>query len=266
MVTGDRAELAGAGRIEAEAHHRLILLVGRLGVGQALAADLDPLADDDLSAAGALATRQQLGARRQVAGQRLLQRCIQIDQMEGQLRGLAEQALDALRVLLARHLDQDPIVTLALDGGLPGADLVDPPAHDLERLANGGILKIADRLLARADVDPAAVAGDDLDLLGQRIGIERLQELDRPRAVRRIGERQGRGVAAQAEAAVADPRWPQDAADIVDQRVDPLLDDRMQIDLEQQMRAALEIEPEVDLLVGQPVGQPLHLVAAEQIG
>ena len=37
------------------------------------------------------------------------------------------------------------------------------------------------------------------------------------------------------------------------------------VDLEQQVRAALEVEPEVDLLVRQPVGQALHLLAREQV-
>ena len=135
MLAGHGAELARPSRVEMKAHDWLVLLIGRLGVGQTGAADLDPFADHDLALAAMLGARQQLVAGRQTAGQRLIQRGVQIDQMEGQLGGLAEQALDTLRVLLTRHLDQDPVVALALDGRLAGADRIDPPAHDLERLA-----------------------------------------------------------------------------------------------------------------------------------
>ena len=185
--------------------------------------------------------------------------------MEGQLGGLAEQALDALGVLLARHLDQDAVLALALDGRLAGADLVDSPADDLERLAHRGVLQLAHRALGQAQVDPAAFAFDDLDLVRDRIGIELAEQLDRLTGTRRIGQRQRRGVAPHAEAAIADPRRPQDRADVVQQRVEPLVDHRPQIDLEQQMRAALQVEAEIDLLVRQPVRQALHLLATEQV-
>ena len=163
MLAGHVAELAPARGVEAEAHDRLVLLEGRLGVDQALAADLDPLAHHHLLRA-LLVRGQEHRPRRQVAGHRLLQRRLEVDQVERQLGGLAEQALDALGVLLARHLDQDPVVALALDRRLAGADLVDPPAHDLERLAHRGILELAHRALGQADVDPPGLALDHLDL------------------------------------------------------------------------------------------------------
>ena len=82
----------------------------------------------------------------------------------------------------------------------------------------------------------------------------------------RVGQREGYRIAADPEAAIADPLRPQRAADLVDQPDQPLLDHRLEIDLEQQMRAALEVEPEIDLLVRQPVRHPLHLGARKQIG
>ncbi len=58
-------------------------------------------------------------------------------------------------IMLARHLNQDAVVALALDGRLAGADLVDPPAHDLERLADRGAHALGPALLGEADAEPA---------------------------------------------------------------------------------------------------------------
>ena len=57
-----------------------------------------------------------------------------VDQLERHLRGLAERVLQMLRIFQARHLDQDAVVALTLDGRLARAQRVDAPAHDFDRL------------------------------------------------------------------------------------------------------------------------------------
>ena len=50
------------------------------------------------------------------------------------MRGLAEQLLDPVRVLDAGQLHDDAALALAGDLRIDHARLVDPPAHDLDRL------------------------------------------------------------------------------------------------------------------------------------
>jgi hypothetical protein len=73
----------------------------------------------------ALVGPDQHRARRHPAGLGLGDAALQVDQVEGEPGGAAEQALDVLGIPLARHLDQDAVGALALDRGLAGAELVD---------------------------------------------------------------------------------------------------------------------------------------------
>ena len=59
-----------------------------------------------------------------------------VDHLEGQLGGLAENVLQPLRILQARHLDQDAVGALALDDRLGGAEFVDAPADHFDRLGD----------------------------------------------------------------------------------------------------------------------------------
>ena len=168
-------------------------------------------------------------------------------------------------VLLARHLHENAVDALLLDGRLARADLVDAPAHDLDRLLHRPAAQIDHRLLAEGDRDPAVAAVLDLDLARHRVGVQVVQQLDGPSGERGIGQRQYHGIALDAEPAIADPLRPQRGARVVEQAVQALGDHRIEIDLEQQMGAALEVEPEIDLLVRQPVRHALHLGAREEI-
>ncbi len=103
-----------------------------------------------------LVGRHQLVARRRAPALRLLGRMVGVDQLEGQLGGLADQLLDALGIAHARQLDQDAVLALALDGRLAHAGLVDAPAHDLDRLVDGGRGAVAQRLLGEVERDMVA--------------------------------------------------------------------------------------------------------------
>ena len=108
-----------------------------MGIHQILATDLYSFAHDDLLSALALLGGQKDRTGREIAGERLCHAGTFVDQMKVHLSGLTEQPFDRVRVLLARHLHEDARYTLALNGRFARADLVDPAAHDLERLLNG---------------------------------------------------------------------------------------------------------------------------------
>ena len=63
------------------------------------------------------------------------------------------------------------------------------------------------------------------------------------------------GLAAHAEPPIADARIPQAAADIVLHRLQAFLQHGARLHLDQQMRAALEVEAEIDGLVRKPARQ-----------
>ena len=59
-----------------------------------------------------------------------------LDEVEGELRRLADDRLQPRRIAEARRLDEDAIVALALDARLGGAEFVDAAADDLDRLVD----------------------------------------------------------------------------------------------------------------------------------
>ena len=138
-----RAEAAGAGIVEAEGDDRLAraLVEAGLGVDQVLAGDDDALLDQIwlTFVLGGGSTSESAGGRLRAP---VLRRHRHIDQAEGELGGLADQLLEARRVLQTRHLHQHAVGALALDRRLDGAELVDAAAHDLDRLID----RLADAL------------------------------------------------------------------------------------------------------------------------
>ena len=139
------SEALSALGIEAERHDRF---AGAL-VERCLRVDEIFAGNDD-------AVLDQIGHRRIVgrihdrrAGRRtaldgLLDRNGLVDHLEGQLCRLAENVLQPLRVLQARHLHQDAVRALALDDRLGGAEFVDAPADHLDRLGERGRQPVVD--------------------------------------------------------------------------------------------------------------------------
>ena len=86
----------GPGCVELEADDRLVLLEGRLRIGQRVAADHDALLDDIGRRAAAVAApscgRQDLVARRQAAAPRFIDGHAGVDELEGQLGGAPRAA------------------------------------------------------------------------------------------------------------------------------------------------------------------------------
>ena len=159
-----------------------------------------------------------------------------------------------MRVLQARHLDQDAVEALALDVRLGGAERVDAAAQHFHRLLDGAADALVRAGLGDIELNqPIGIFGDlDRLVAGRPEGAEstdRLGELAQLRhqlgAVGCLGNAQLHAARGQADAALqADALLAQDAADVVAQLGDLAADQVRAVDLEQDVRAALQIEAE----------------------
>ena len=155
VLRGRLAEALGAADVELEVDDRLAgaVVEARLGVGEVAALD-DDAALDRLRLARRLLRRQQVDVRR--AGLR--------HHAELELRGLAEDLLQPLRILEARNLHQDAVGALALDVRLGRAERVDAPAQDLDRLIDGAAHPVVEPLLGQRELEQAVRALGDIDV------------------------------------------------------------------------------------------------------
>ncbi len=244
------------------------LIEARLGVGKVLARHHDPFLDQ----VGLLVRRavENFRFRRRAALQRLVDRNGLVDHPEGKLRGLAEDILEPLRVLQAGHLDEDAVDALALDQRLDGADLVDAPLDDLDRLLDRLPHALDDAGIGELELNQTAGFGDvDVALAG---GAE--QAAQRLRQFAELGERLLRvltladaqldAVTARRQSGIADTRFPQDATDVVEQGLYLFLAHGRGVDLEQDVRAALQVETEHDVTL-RPYRQSFHGRFGEEI-
>ncbi len=258
------AEALAAGGVEFEADHRLVVLERCLRVGQHVAADHDPFPDEigvgTAAIAASLLGSEDFVARRQPAAACLIEGDGAIDELEGELGGPPEQRLDVLGIVDPRQLDEDAILTLALDRRLFSPGLVDAPADDLDRLF--------DRLPAArlsgdlGELHRAGAVAADLDA---QVGVDLGERL--PRVVDAVGiaDREHDRVAFDIEPGIADLRIAQRVAHAVGDRVEALALRRGDIDLEQEVGAAAKVETERDLLVRNDVRQMRQLRRGEQI-
>ncbi len=143
-----------------------------------------------------------------------------------------------------------------MDRRLLGAGLVDAAADDLDRLV--------DRRLAPRRQGDVAVAQRRLAVGTDRrheIGIEIAEQFldlvhpSLPLDLIEIAQREDNLVTLDVEPGVADPVVAQRGAGTVDDVVEALLQRGAEIDLEQKVRAAAQIEAEADLPLGQEAGQ-----------
>ncbi len=235
-----------------------------LRVDQGVAADHHALAHDIGGGPGApcpaLLRRQDFVAGRQAAAARVLQRDRGIDELKRQLGGAAEQRLDMLGIVHPRELDEDAVRSLALDRRLLGPGLVDAPADDLDRLID---CLPAPRLgCNRAEAHRSRAVGGDLD---GEVRIDLAQGLARGFDLVGLADREDDRIAFDAEPGIPDIGVTQRVAHIVDDRVEPLALRCGDIDLEEQIGTAAQIQPERYLLVRQPIRQLREKGRAEQV-
>ena len=160
--------------VEAEVDDRLVVaaIVARLGVGKILAgqqfAFVDQILDVLVALTLAFVGGEQLVAGRDTGVRRLLSRHGRMQQVEGQLGGLAEQLLDLGRVLDARSLHEDAVGALALDRVFLDAAGIETVSDDLDGRRDGLSSAFVETRLGRRDRDPARAVGLDVEIVVAR--------------------------------------------------------------------------------------------------
>ena len=180
-------------------------------------------------------------------------------------------SMQTLRVAEAGHLDQDPIHALALDHRLDGAEFVDPARHDLDRLIDRLANALEDRRLGPGEAHEAVAGTDDVDAAlagGAEQAAERLREFSQlGQALLQIGRADAHFDAVAAHDRrlnETDLGLAQNLADLVAKLLDLLLADGRGIDLEQDMRATLQIETQHDVAL-RPFRPALHGARRQQV-
>src|SRR5579883_1853360 len=246
ILAGHLAEALAAAQIETEIDVWLAVLVeARLRVDQVLALHHHPFFDRDRRAA--ILLRQFLDLVRRLAGLG--------DEAEFQLGGGAENLLEPGRVLQARHLYQDAVGAFLLDVRLGRAERVDAAAQHFDRLRDGASNLVLDRRIGERHLDRALVGLVDVERMARRADhgvadrlVELPQKLQRLVALRGVGDPHLNAALLHGDA--AGDRYSalaQLAADIVAQLLDLRMGQRGAVHFEQNVRAALQVEPEHDL-------------------
>ena len=200
---------------------------------------------------------------------RLIGRHRQVDHAEVELRRLAQDFLQPGGILQARHLNENAIGAFPLDRRLDKAELVDAAFYDLDRLIDGLAHPLGDGRVGGAQRDSAAVRGHRDGPLPGAAG----KAGDRLRQFLQLGERgtdvgiardvHFDAVTADGAAGEWNTRLPQDAQHIIVDRLQLLLAHRRRIDLQQQMRAALQVEPEHNMPLRPARPMPDHVLRKE---
>ncbi len=194
--------------------------------------------------------------------------------MEGQLGRLVQDVLEALRILKARHLDDDAVRAFALDGRLGRAEFVHAAADDFGRLGHGRRHAVFDALIGDADLEKP-VAGICQRRLGDGAACERscrdrlcqrCKRLLGSIELAEIANANLHGLSRTGKTCVADIRLTQLDANIVHRRLQPFLDDVVAVHLQHDVRAALQVETQRDLVFGEPGRKLRERLVTDRIG
>ncbi len=248
-------EFAGAAGIEAERHDRFAgaLVKARLGVGQLVAGHQHALLDEigRFGFAGAVENLRILGG---AALLRLLRRHRGVDHAEFELGGLADDVEQPLRIAEPRHLHQNTVGALALDRRFDQAELVDALFDDRQSLVDGAADAFGDGDVGNRQPDQAVARIGHID---RALSGTAQNAAERRRQFAQLGERLVQirsfadtdfdAVAADRKAGIAGARVAQHTADVVAQRIHALFAHVVDVDFEQNVRAALQIEAQHDV-------------------
>ncbi len=222
-------------------------------VGQVAARD-ENLLLDDVRRFPWFGTLQDFRIRWHLAGNGLICRNSGIDHAEVHLGGLAKNIDQARRIAQARNLHQDAIEALALDQRLHGAEFVDATLDNLNRLFDRLPHARGDRCLRNGEPDQSSTGVADLEAAlaaGADQTAERLRQFaqfgQRGRRIGVPGDPYFDIVGARGKPGIGDLGIAQRPADVVAHLVELVLLDRVAVDFEQKMRAALQIEAEHEM-------------------
>ncbi len=175
-----------------------------------------------------------------------------VDQLEFQLRGLADQRLELARIADAGHFDEDAIAALARDRRLLGAERVDALADDVGGTLHRLIHELVDAALGRRHDDARRIDHADIPVAGAGRADRRGQRADllhRRVDLSGIAHEEAQGAVGGRDIADVDRLRGDPAhlgADRVLHRGEARLGDVGGIRLEQDVAAAGEIEAEID--------------------
>ena len=195
---------------------------------------------------------------------------VQVDQLEFEPRGLADQLLQRFGILDARDLDEDPPLALVDDRDFLGSARIDPAADDVA----GDGQRVLERLLGarfgRGQDDavrhrPTLTSQSRVPVRPDRLG-QRPQPLDRGVELGRIANDEAQPPAGGRHVADLDARLAAAklGRDLLFHRLQPLLGGVGDIGFEQQLAAAGDVEAEVDARARQPSRPALDLVLGKQ--
>ena len=180
--------------------------------------------------------------------------------------------LEPGRVLQAGHLYQNAVGAFALDQRLDGAELVDAPPDDLDRLVHRLTHALDNGRIGIGEPDDVTGLGGHVDVAlagGTEDAAERLRQraqfFQRQVGVRALADVHLGAVALDDETGIADARLAQHAAHVVEQRLQHLLAHGLGVDLEQDVRAALQVEAEHDVAL-RPFRPARHHLFRQEIG
>ncbi len=268
MRPRDLGEALGADAVETERDDRLagLLVEAGAGVGQPIALQ-HRLAFDRIRAAAA--ARQHLVARRQLRARQAGHEHAMEAQLRGGLQERSRISLGSCTPGSCTRMRSPPSRWMV---GSATPWLVDAPAHDLEALIDRRRPAGDQRSLGRSQLDRAVRQHLHVEIalrLGQcrqRHGRnEPAQHTLGLGALLRVGDPHGDGVGRAGDGA-DDARLAQRCSHPVDERIGLAAGERGRVDLEHEVRAAFEVQPQCHLLLGQPTGQGSELLAGEQIG
>jgi hypothetical protein len=275
IARGDFAKGDGAARVELEADDRdtLLLVIGRLGINERLAAERHVFIDKFKAARLA---GQDHGAGRQALGLGLCRAHARIDHVEGQAGRLRNDVFQPRGIAKAGNLHENARVALALDRRLGGAQLVDTAADHFHRLGDQRAHALGNAFGCQRDgqatvsrlakgefVDPHPaeqhIAERVLQAADSRFGLRLLAgigQLDIERVARLIG---GDDIA---DAILVG----EDVTRIAPHIAQPLADDTLPVHFEQQVRAALQIETQDHALLWKPPRQRIKRRLGKEVG
>ncbi len=267
-------KLARAGAVELEVDDRLAgsLIERGLGIGQVGAFHQRLPLDQDRNLLVALFLEQHFVVRGRTALQSILGTHRGVDQAEFELGGAAQKLQESPRIAEARHLDQDSVGALALNGRLDEAELVDALFDDGDRLVDRLPRALDHGGVRRGNADEPTSGVDDLQGT-HAIALEHTAE--RLRQVAQLGERR-REVRAFAQPhldAVAAHRrsvgpgyasLAERPQHFVTQGVEALLADVVLVDFQQDVGAALKIKAEDEATL-RPRGPALDGLLGKEI-
>ncbi|MNY05928.1 hypothetical protein D3C86_1386630 [compost metagenome] len=181
--------------------------------------------------------------------------------------GAADQTFQLGRIALARRLDHDAVRALTGDGDFLGARAVQTATHDLDGLIHRRRAHAAQRgvRIGEANAVAAQTRGRAVRLaVGGDAGLGQLAQLRQRRVeLTRIGDGDDHAARLALQGADIDLLFAQGDPHVFHQVGDALVAHLRHIDLEQEVGATLQVEAQVQAVLGQPAGQRVALRLTE---